>query len=493
VPLEPVGLSAQQQLAIIGHALQQPKLWDQIDVLGGGPEWAVDPGATSLWKRVVKFRTRFNRPPNATELADYVGQVEADPVEVASGRRVITEAVAAASGMGLDVLSDRLTDWAKARAAVVYGHAVRDAFNVGKLDEAFASFHKASDQLRLLEQVRGRVGDDFSTVKARLAAEKVSRLAQKDATLSYGISFMDDITGGIPQEDCVLIAAPPGVGKTQLATIIGGTNARAGKKVAMFALEARENEVESRLKFRHLMDHFIRDNPDATEGDVPYAAWWLRQNLRLDKYEDVVDEEMSRLYAGFRTYYRVKEDFTPARLEREILRLAGEVDLIILDHLHYVDLETEDENTEMNRLMKRIRQVFLGLRVPIILIAHLRKEDAGGAAGRSLVPRLSAIHGSSAIGKIATTAWSLASAPAWAATDPRAIGYGTFARLTKFRLQGSRMNSVGLLFYDAKRERYNEPYALGRLNWAETKWKPLAANWPIWAPEARLVKELSEV
>ena len=78
------------------------------------------------------------------------------------------------------------------------------------------------------------------------------------------------------------------------------------------------------------------------------------------------------------------------------------VDLIVVDHLHYVDGDDdENEHKSLGDTVKAIRDVSLRIGRPIVLIAHLRKRDA---RAKQLVATLDDFHGSSNVVKICTQA-----------------------------------------------------------------------------------------
>ena len=83
----------------------------------------------------------------------------------------------------------------------------------------------------------------------------------------------------------------------------------------------------------------------------------------------------------------------------EALETADEkIDLVVIDHLHYFELVTQNEYAELTEILKKIRELIGRLRVPVILVSHLRQKHKD-----RLVPGNEDFHGTSNIPKQADT------------------------------------------------------------------------------------------
>ena len=322
-------------------------------------------------------------------------------------------------------------------------------------------------------------GLDFQAAPERLLGEEAERTRNAAKLLPYHLGFLDDYLRGITTSDLVLLSAYPGVGKTDAATAIATANAGAGRTVFMFALEAEPREIERRLKYRLLASlAFKRDLHISRE--LNYVDWYLgRLAGKLGPLEREVDEIIGDNMRGLRTYYKGR-DFTPADVHRLCLAAQDQADLIVIDHLHYVDIDDErGENGEYKRLIKTIRDIVLTTGHPILLVVHLRKR----AFGSPLVPSLDEIHGSSDIAKIATTVVMLARAPS-TITTPDHNHAPTLVSIPKWRLGGA-CRHVALCTYDLRNRAYKDTYTLGRLengdkDWTEIMPDPMRPA-PAWA------------
>lgn len=69
--------------------------------------------------------------------------------------------------------------------------------------------------------------------------------------IKYGLSEVDEVTGGIKPGELALIAGFTGAGKSQVATSLAWNALRSGKNVLMFTTETTREEMEIRILSRH--------------------------------------------------------------------------------------------------------------------------------------------------------------------------------------------------------------------------------------------------
>lgn len=483
---EVIAFSKDQQAAVFGHALRDATIWNRLEVLGVTKEWFLAQQLQVPWHHAVAYRDFYNRPPTPKELLEYVSNKESADVVTAT-KNTLGSCLKLADSMGFDSLGKKLTEWAKSRIVLTRAKELAKKFSEGNHDEVYKLWHDGATELLRLDAATTGGVDQFESAADRVKTEEDDRRAGR--VLDIGIPFLKDAFVSIIHHDLVLIGARPGAGKTELAKMIAQNVAKQGKRVAFFALEAEKNEIERRIKFSLLSKKYKADRPGEK---LRYRDW------RLGKYDEIfrplvpeVEAEFVRDYSTLRTYYREHSDFGIAELDREILKVYKDTDLIVLDHLHYVDLEDgKDENRELATLVKRLRHIALDLGVPVICVAHIRKKMGGEA--KSLCPDLEAYHGSSNISKVATKAVMLAPARGFVSAQCGADGAATFVRVVKDRLFSDALHYVAVAFYDREEGAYRDNYALGQLNFTETKWTPLKSDPPDWAHGAKIT-DVSEV
>lgn len=316
----------------------------------------------------------------------------------------------------------------------------------------------------------------FASMASRVAGELSGRVEDGEHSLRLHNAYLDDVMFGVRPNDFILVGAPTGAGKTDLIMNIATTNAHLGKRVHVFALEAEPRELERRTKYAMLsqLAHSSR-HPDASQ--LNYAPW------RMGKCEEIcgqfnaqVDKVIAKRLATLYTFYR-DQVFSFDDLRRFVLDIADKTDLIIIDHLHYIDIE-EDENEAraQGNLVKSIRQIALNVGKPVVLVAHLRKRNP---LSKAIVTNIGEFHGSSNITKIVTHTITIDRCHA---VEPKAwFESPTFFCVAKDRLVGEQPYAA-VMTYDRRQKSYSPHYTLGRLTKGNTEWEPIdPSDRPPWA------------
>jgi hypothetical protein len=327
----------------------------------------------------------------------------------------------------------------------------------------------------------------FAPSPLRLDGEADERLAMGANKIKYHVPYLDDLLLGIWPHDLVLLGAWTGVGKTAAASMIAADNARAGKRVHYFALEAEPREIERRIKFRLVCDLLWNNRPmTARQLSMRYVDWLSgRYADHLKREEAVADEDICNHLRTLHTYYR-GTSFGGVELGTNLAWLEESTDLVVLDHLHYVDADGDNENRAYKETVKLIRDTALRLGVPVICVVHLRKRD--NRAG-TLVPTLDEVMGSSDIAKIATHAIMLAPMGAddyamhWTNPLPRHLS-PTYVHVAKDR-RGGLTPYCAVSCFDKRTSGYEDTYRLGKLSQrGETFTAVSGADLPTWATHA---------
>jgi replicative DNA helicase len=488
--------SAEQQQALLGHAVMNEKVYEQCVLMGVHPAWFHSANHMSIWTALEEFvKENRGHHPSLPELRS-TSTFKNDEAKIVQARiKSLEAAITMRDNISFESVSNELREWAKGQAFVKHMETAADLYNRKDVAKAYDEASKMSFEIEKINtyDLQGRVLD--AGKRARL--EEAERDAQKDKILSFGVSYLDEAMGGIIPNDIVLIGAKTGVGKTQIAATIAAHNASRGKRVAMFALEAEPNEIERRLKFAVIQRFFTIDHPN--EGPLQYRDWrcgLLKEKVR--PYNEKANVYVERCYSNLRTIYKGHGEYGVDKLERDIMRLAPTVDLIIVDHLHYIDTEGQDVNREMKETLQVLRDLALFLNKPILLLAHLRKHQ-GGRKNSPLVPDNEDFHGSSDITKICTKAILLAPCyenfnlfPSGVVPKPFCNPDGTamrlwatYMRITKCRIDGGVTRYCAIAFFNEATGNYQPEYALGRLTSADTVWDPERYR-PVWATHGTL-------
>jgi archaellum biogenesis ATPase FlaH len=318
----------------------------------------------------------------------------------------------------------------------------------------------------------------FVSFADRLDNEREDRIERGKRILSFGVKFLDKALGGIFLQDLVLIGAATGLGKTALASRAALVNAKAGKRVHYFALEAEKLELERRLKFQ-LLAEIVKREAAAKRVRLNFLEWYTGALDHLTgPYEASADRALKQAFKTLHTFYRDRE-FYAKQFVKMVKDIEAETDLIVLDHLHYVDSTDENENRGLRTVVKRVRDVALSIGKPVIMVAHVRKADRRNAR---LVPTVEDFMGTSDIPKIATKAVMIA--PAYDQSSGSTLLWPTYIAPVKCRFDSTRTRFVGLCSYDLRAGAYEDDFILGKLNPAGSEFELVRdENAPDWARE----------
>lgn len=277
----------------------------------------------------------------------------------------------------------------------------------------------------------------------------------RDSLLKFGIDYLDDAMIGILKNDLILIGAASGNGKTQTCCNIARANIELGKKVHYIALEAEYLEIERRIKYQLFAKHFFSD-PQRPSVFINFQEWMLGDFIESCAYAEAqAASEFLKSYEGLFTYYKV-DRFDVSDLIMKVTECSGETDLVIIDHIHYMDFEDDNENRAIKEIAKTSRTLAIEQGKPIILVSHMRKRDRNY---NEFAPGLEEFHGSSDLFKIATKAITLG--PGIADKDGK---METYFRIVKNRFEGSVTRFIGKGIYSSKEGKYESGYEIGGAN-----------------------------
>ena len=315
----------------------------------------------------------------------------------------------------------------------------------------------------------------FETSTQRLKTEWGKRKVIRDNTLKFGVTFLDRVLEAILPTDIILLGAVTGAGKTEVATQIAFENAMKGKRIHFFALEAEDTEIERRLLFKAMSSKYYLDPEKPRIISPNYLNWYLGKDGDVwKKYSDVLNQ--ADWLGNLHTFYRTNKRFGIEDFKKKVLALNGKTDLIICDHIHYFDLDHDNENKAVGSIIKGMRDLALVNKVPIIVIAHLRKTDG---KNKKLIPTMDDFHGTSDLGKICTK--SVILAPGGPVPNTKGVYY-TYCRFGKCRVDGARTRFQVRAQFDATINMYRPDYELGTLNSDQTEFKAVrsADSLPTW-------------
>lgn len=164
--------------------------------------------------------------------------------------------------------------------------------------------------------------------------------------LSTGFSKLDGLTLGLAPGELVILAGKTSRGKTTLALNIANKVALADKTVLFVTLEMTHEEITQRTMFI---------NGIAEDGELN------------DDYEKVAAH----------TVFQVVDELGWDSIDKlmEKAKLDMNVDLVIIDHLHYFTRELQNVAEDLGRITKEFKKNAIRHGVPVILISHVKKTN----------------------------------------------------------------------------------------------------------------------
>lgn len=311
---------------------------------------------------------------------------------------------------------------------------------------------------------------------------------EREHVSTFGVQFLDDALDGLAPNDLVLIAGGTGGGKTEMASILAERAAIAGKRIAFYALEAEVNEITYRIAYRKFMSEVSKDRQFG-KYDLRYSQF-LRGHPEslISRYKEKIDEHIAKIGSRLMVRY-APEGFTAEQMAKELDEVKTVSDMIVIDHLHYFDLDDENENKAMKSIVKNLRTFVLMEKVPVVLVAHIRKQNE---FIQKLVPSIDDIHGSSDTAKICTKAIMMASGWDKKFIHSNGVDFtypkSTLIKCVKARRDGTVRFYTAALAFAPENGGYDDKYILGTEGYEKNKVVfKIASDIPQWAKNAKII------
>lgn len=220
-------------------------------------------------------------------------------------------------------------------------------------------------------------------------AECERRKVNLDTVCKYWIEILDRYMGGILPNELVVVGADTGMGKSEVAYKIAITNAQRGKKVLLFALEWDLNEVALRYMQKTISELYPLKTIDFRFNRKKEHAKYVDQIVEWLEWVDRVKNLL---------IFKKQQVPTMELLADMIEQMKDWVDMIIIDHLHYIQFgNASQEIEEIGKVMRQVKQITDTIKKPIIIMSHLRKRK------KELDPTEQDLYWSSNIAKEANT------------------------------------------------------------------------------------------
>ena len=223
------------------------------------------------------------------------------------------------------------------------GDRISEATANGTLEDALAVVQEQIDSVNKVggKQNKYQVASMLDYVDA--SKERFEHWGEMQG-LSTGFPSIDKLTLGLLGGELIIIAGPTSKGKTLLSMNIANNVAKKGGRVLFVTLEMTHEELTSRYMFAN-------GGWDTNDFATVAANTIFQVNDELD-WQDV-DGLMQN----------AKEQL--------------DVDLVIIDHLHYFTRELQNVAEDLGRITKEFKKNAKRYNIPVILISHIRKLAQG--------------------------------------------------------------------------------------------------------------------
>ena len=243
----------------------------------------------------------------------------------------------------------------------------------------------------LLDRLEGESGHnahirDMETLMADTMEEAERRIAKSVngvTGIPTGLTELDKKTGGLQDNDLIVIAARPSVGKTAFALHLARHAALAGNAVAVYSLEMQGERLGDRwLMAACNINPYRWRNGIPNPQEVAEARTTASGLAQLPIY---VDDSSSVSMDHIRSSAR-------------LLKSRKQCDMIIIDYLQLCDMSTKQINRnreqEVAQATRKAKLLAKELHIPVVLLSQLNRESENRPGGR---PELAHLRESGAI------------------------------------------------------------------------------------------------
>ncbi len=297
---------------------------------------------------------------------------------------------------GVEYLTEIVTCVPTAANVSQYVKIVEEAYLKRSLIEAattivsdgFASTDNIGDILDSAEKkignvVRNRKGSEFRPIqdvlfKAQSDLEELSKKKGEITGIPTGFYDLDKVTKGLHENELIIIAARPAMGKTAFAVNLAVNMAvNAHKSVAMFNMEMSAEQLVNRML--------------SSVGQIEISKL-LTGRLEHQDWKRV-NEAISRL-ADTKMFMDDTPGQTVSEIRAKCRRLANSsdgLDVVIIDYLQLINGSAKyagQRQQEVSEISRSLKTMAMELNIPVIALAQLSRSVEGREDKRPLLSDL---------------------------------------------------------------------------------------------------------
>lgn len=231
-------------------------------------------------------------------------------------------------------------------------------------DDVTAILDEAEQDIMNVSEQRNSTGFKSISDVLNSTIEQIDQLYQNsdDITgLPTGYRDLDKMTAGLQEDELIILAARPAVGKTAFAlNIAQNVGTKTDKTVAIFSLEMSAESLVNRM----LCAEGSIDAGHLRTGQLSEEEW---QNLiiamgSLSKASIYIDDTPGNKMSEIRAKCR--------RLAKE----KGNLGLVVVDYLQLIEgSNKESRQQEVSGISRQLKKLAKELRVPVIALSQLSR------------------------------------------------------------------------------------------------------------------------
>lgn len=236
---------------------------------------------------------------------------------------------------------------------------------------------------KILNVVKTRQGTEFRTIqdvlfKTQSDLEKLSQNKGEITGVATGFYDIDKITSGLHENELIIVAARPGMGKTAFALNLATNIAmNSNKVVALFNMEMGAEQLAMRML-----------------SSIGQIEGYKLRNGRLEHNDwKRVNEAISRL-ADTKMFIDDTPGMTISEIRAKCRRLHSSengIGIIIIDYLQLISGSAKyagQRQQEVSEISRSLKTLAMELNVPVIALAQLSRSVEGRDDKRPLLSDL---------------------------------------------------------------------------------------------------------
>jgi replicative DNA helicase len=236
---------------------------------------------------------------------------------------------------------------------------------------------------KILNVVKTKKGTEFRSIqdvllKTQSDLEKLSQQKNEITGIPTGFYDLDKVTSGLHENELIIIAARPAMGKTALALNLATNIAmNTDKTVALFNMEMSGEQLAMRM----LSSVGQIEGPKLKSGKLEHHDW--------KKF----NEAMSRL-AETKLFIDDTAGMTISEIKAKCRRLynsEGGLGIVIIDYLQLISGSARyagNRQQEVSEISRSLKTLAMELNIPVIALAQLSRTVEGREDKRPLLSDL---------------------------------------------------------------------------------------------------------